>query len=93
MQFFDGGVRPFLSFHRDKTKPARAAREFINDHLSLEHAAVGGKEILKLVFGGGKGEVSYEQSSTHFDFAFSGPFASAIPDHRGCQLITLTDAN
>jgi hypothetical protein len=79
------GVCVFFVFHGDKRETARAAAEFVHDQVHFDDVAVGGEHVLKLVFCGVEGKVSYKQFRTHDDFTFT-PLSQPFPT-IGFQII------
>jgi hypothetical protein len=78
------GIRAFFGFHGDKCEAARAAGEFVHDHIHFKDVAVWGEHILKLVFRGVEGKISHKQFRTHDDnylANFDSPLVT-VPDHR-----------
>ena len=56
----DGGLRLFGRAHGDEAEATRTAADAIRDQIGFEHRPVGGKRVLKIVFGGVEGKISNE---------------------------------
>jgi hypothetical protein len=63
-------VSAFFVFHGDKRETARAAAEFVHDHIDFDNVAVRGEHILKLIFSSVEGKISNKQFRAHDDFTF-----------------------
>jgi hypothetical protein len=63
-------IGSFLGFHAYESEPARAPRELIHNQIHFNDIAVGGKHILKLIFGCVEGKISHKQFGTHDDLTF-----------------------
>jgi hypothetical protein len=51
---FDGLLGVVLIFHGHEAKTARAASHAIHDHIHLLNRAIGGEEVLQVIFRGVK---------------------------------------
>jgi hypothetical protein len=86
----NGGIGSLLGFHADKREAARAAAEFVLDHIHFHDRAVRGEEVLELFLGGVEGKVSNKQFYAHDDFTFRFTALSRPFPTIGSQIITET---
>src|ERR1043166_2744667 len=69
VQGIDGSLGALFGVHGDEPETTGASAHFVHHQVGLDHVAVFGKEILKIVFGGVEGKISYKQFSiTHVMF-------------------------
>jgi hypothetical protein len=89
VQRLHGSIGTFLIFHGHKGESARTPGELIHDHIDFENGAMGGKHILKLVFGCVEGKISHKQFRTHDDYLiFDYPLPYQLFPTVGFQIIT-----
>ena len=82
------GTESLLCFlvgaHGDKGEAAGTSAGAVHHEVGFEDGAVSGKRVLKIVFSGVEGKISYEQFIIHYVmFCLEWPLASqSVPDHR-----------
>jgi hypothetical protein len=65
VETLNGRLGGFLGIHGDKPEAARAAAEFVHDHVHFDDVAVGSEQILQLILGCVEGKISHKQFRIH----------------------------